>query len=55
MIIYRVEDLATLLKALCEGGCPVLEKTDSPEHGKFGWVMDPDGNKVELWQAPEGQ
>ena len=55
MINYRVEDLAELLKALREEGCDVLEKTDDSEYGKFGWVMDPEGNKVELWQPPEGQ
>jgi hypothetical protein len=33
----------------------VLGKTDDSEFGKFGWVMDPEGNKVELWQPPEGQ
>jgi hypothetical protein len=36
-------------------GCNVLEKTDDSEYGKFGWVMDPEGNKVELWQPPAGQ
>jgi hypothetical protein len=36
-------------------GCNVLEKADDSEDGKFGWVMDPEGNKVELWQSPEGQ
>ncbi len=36
-------------------GCDVLEKTEESEYGKFGWVMDPEGNKVELWQAPEGK
>ena len=55
MINYRVEDLASLLAALREEGCTVLEKTDDSEYGKFGWVMDPEGNKVELWQPPEGQ
>jgi predicted enzyme related to lactoylglutathione lyase len=35
-------------------GCQVLEKTDDSEYGKFGWVMDPEGNKVELWQPPPG-
>ena len=55
MINYRVADLAALLKALREEGCNVLEKTDDSEFGKFGWVMDPEGNKVELWQPPEGQ
>ena len=55
MINYRVEDLAGLLQALRKEGCNVLEKTDDSEFGKFGWVMDPEGNKVELWQPPEGQ
>ena len=55
MVNYRVEDLAGLLKALREEGCDVLDKTDDSEYGKFGWVMDPEGNKVELWQPPEGQ
>jgi predicted enzyme related to lactoylglutathione lyase len=55
MVNYRVEDLATLLKALREEGCNVLEKTDDSEFGKFGWVMDPEDNKVELWQPPPGQ
>ena len=55
MVNYRVEDLAALLQALREEGCNVLAKTDDSEFGKFGWVMDPEGNKVELWQPPEGQ
>ena len=55
MVNYRVADLAALLQVLREEGCNVLEKTDSSEYGKFGWVMDPEGNKVELWQPPEGQ
>jgi hypothetical protein len=32
-----------------------LENTDDSEYGKFGWVIDPEGNKVELWQPPAGQ
>jgi two-component system, NarL family, response regulator LiaR len=32
-----------------------LEKVDDSEYGKFGWVIDPEGNKVELWQPPAGQ
>lgn len=55
MVNYRVEDLAALLQALREEGCDVLDKTDDSEFGKFGWVMDPEGNKVELWQPPAGQ
>jgi predicted enzyme related to lactoylglutathione lyase len=55
MVNYRVADLAALLKALREEGCTVLDKTDDSEFGKFGWVIDPEGNKVELWQPPEGR
>jgi len=55
MVNYRVNDLAALLQVLRVEGCNVLEKTDDSEFGKFGWVMDPEGNKVELWQPPEGR
>ncbi len=55
MINYRVDDLAALLQALRAEGCNVLDKTDDSEYGKFGWVIDPEGNKVELWQPPAGQ
>ncbi|MFA9275694.1 MAG: VOC family protein [Candidatus Aquirickettsiella gammari] len=55
MVNYRVDDLHALLQALREEGCEVLEKVDDSEYGKFGWVVDPEGNKVELWQPPAGQ
>lgn len=52
MVNYRVADLHALLAALREEGCTVLDKMDESEYGKFGWVLDPDGNKVELWEPP---
>ena len=55
MVNYRVEDLAALLEALRAEGCDILETTDDPEYGQFAWIMDPEGNKVELWQPPAGQ
>jgi predicted enzyme related to lactoylglutathione lyase len=55
MINYRVDDLHALLQALRAEGCQVLDKTDDSQFGKFGWVIDPQGNKVELWQPPPGQ
>ena len=55
MVNFRVADLHGLLAALRAEGCQVLEKVDESEYGKFGWVMDPEGNKVELWEPPEGQ
>ena len=55
MINYRVDDLHGLVKALRDEGCNVLDKIDESEYGKFAWVIDPDGNKVELWEPPAGQ
>jgi predicted enzyme related to lactoylglutathione lyase len=55
MVNYRVEDLHALVKVLKEEGCNVLEKIEESEYGKFAWVIDPEGNKVELWQPPQGQ
>ena len=55
MVNYRVADLAAVLAALRSEGCNVMEKTDDSEYGKFGWVIDPEGNKIELWQPPPGQ
>ena len=52
MINYRVADLAALLQALRDEGCDVLDRTEDSEFGKFGWVMDPEGNRIELWQPP---
>ena len=53
MINYRVDNLDELLAALKDEGCNVVDKTDSSEQGKFGWVIDPEGNKVELWEPPK--
>ena len=55
MVNYRVDDLHALIKVLREEGCNVLDKVDDSEYGKFAWVIDPEGNKVELWQPPAGQ
>jgi predicted enzyme related to lactoylglutathione lyase len=55
MVNYRVEDARTLAKVLKEEGCNVLDKIDESEYGIFAWVIDPEGNKVELWQPPPGQ
>ena len=54
MVNYRVEDLHQLLAALRAEGCRVEDKVEESEYGKFGWVVDPEGNKLELWQPPEG-
>lgn len=53
MVNYVVEDLQAVLDALRSEGCEVDSKVDDSEFGKFGWVMDPEGNRVELWQPPK--
>jgi predicted enzyme related to lactoylglutathione lyase len=55
MVNYRVADLRALVAALRAEGCQVMDKVDESEYGKFGWVVDPDGNKIELWEPPAGQ
>lgn len=55
MVNYRVEDLHALVGALRAEGCRVLDRIEDSEYGKFAWVIDPEGNKVELWEPPVGQ
>jgi len=50
MINLRVENLDELLKILREEGVHVFDKTEEYEYGKFGWILDPEGNKIELWE-----
>ncbi len=53
MLNFRVDDLDALLAALREEGCNVIDKTEASEYGNFGWVLDPEGNKIELWEPPK--
>ncbi|HEV7644024.1 MAG TPA: VOC family protein [Pyrinomonadaceae bacterium] len=50
MINYRVDNLDELLASLKENGVEIQKGPESHENGKFAWIMDPDGNKVELWE-----
>jgi len=50
MFNYRVENLVELLKVLKEEGVTIVGKMEEYEYGKFGWILDLDGNKVELWE-----
>jgi predicted enzyme related to lactoylglutathione lyase len=54
MINFRVKDLVKLLEALKEEGVTIVGEMTEAEYGKFGWVMDPEGNKIELWEAVDG-
>ena len=50
MINYRVDDLEELLAQLRRDGVEIVKGPESDDNGRFAWIMDPDGNKVELWQ-----
>jgi predicted enzyme related to lactoylglutathione lyase len=52
MVNYRVDDLDTLLTVLKQEGVEVDRREDS-EYGRFAWIMDPEGNRVELWEPPK--
>jgi predicted enzyme related to lactoylglutathione lyase len=53
MINYRVHDLDALLAQLRSEGVDVDPKTEKSEFGYFGWIMDPEGNRIELWESAE--
>lgn len=53
MINYRVDDLDGLLERLTAAGCPPIKGPDEEFNGRFAWVMDPEGNKVELWEPKD--
>ena len=53
MMNFRVENLVELLKVLREEGVTVVGEIEEYNYGKFGWILDPDGNKLELWEAKD--
>jgi predicted enzyme related to lactoylglutathione lyase len=54
MINFRVEDLDGLLADLRAEGVEIDPKREDFEYGRFAWIMDPEGNRIELWQPPPG-
>ena len=53
MINYRVDDLDALLDALKAEGVQIDPHREDYEYGRFAWIMDPDGNRIELWEPPK--
>ncbi len=51
MINYAVDDMDALLARLNAKGVAILKREDGDENGRFAWILDPEGNKVELWEA----
>lgn len=50
MFNYRVDDLEKLLAVLKDEGVEIVGEIEEYEYGKFGWILDPEGNKIELWE-----
>lgn len=55
MINLRVDDIAATLEGLRAEGCQVLDRYEESEQGKFGYVLDPEGGLIELWEPAPGQ
>ncbi len=53
MLNLRVENLDELLKILRAEGVHVFDEIEDGDYGKFGWILDIEGNKIELWQPVE--
>src|SRR5688500_3848767 len=54
MMNFRVDDLDALLEQLRAAGVTIDEKREDCEYGRFAWIMDPEGNRIELWEPPKG-
>ena len=52
MLNFRVDDMDALRTALAAEGVEISSREDS-EYGKFAWITDPEGNRVELWEPPK--
>ncbi|WP_281170569.1 VOC family protein [Flavobacterium filum] len=47
---FRVENLEALLENLKQEGVTIVGEIETYDYGKFGWILDPEGNKIELWE-----
>lgn len=52
MVNYRVDDLDGLMTQLGAAGVTIDPQRDDSPYGRFAWIVDPEGNRVELWQPP---
>jgi len=53
MFNFRVEDMDAVLQALAAEGVEIDPKRDDTPYGRFAWITDPEGNRVELWEPPK--
>ena len=54
MVNFRVTDLHAMLAQLRAAGVEVIDGVEESEYGRFGWAVDPEGNRFELWEPPAG-
>ena len=52
MVNFVVDDVEATLKRAARGGAKIVGEVQSAPYGRFGWFLDPDRNKVELWEPP---
>ena len=50
MINYRIDNMEAMIEQLTAGGVEILQGPEFHENGVFAWIMDPEGNKIELWE-----
>jgi predicted enzyme related to lactoylglutathione lyase len=50
MFNYRVENIEGLMESLKQEGVQIVGGPENTDYGKFGWILDPEGNKIELWE-----
>ena len=55
MLNYRVDNLDAILERLAAEGVQIDPKREDGQYGRFAWIMDPEGNRIELWEPPPGQ
>jgi predicted enzyme related to lactoylglutathione lyase len=53
MVNYRVDNLDALLEELKKAGVEIDPHREDYDYGRFAWIMDPDGNRIELWEPPK--
>jgi predicted enzyme related to lactoylglutathione lyase len=53
MMNFRVDDLDALLEELAAAGVEIDPKRENFDYGKFAWIVDPEGNRIELWEPPK--
>jgi catechol 2,3-dioxygenase-like lactoylglutathione lyase family enzyme len=55
MLDFAVDDLDAVVTRLKAKGVPILRRNDTDPNGRFAWILDPDGTKIELWQPEHKQ